>query len=313
MEFLDIFTNPNFWYGVIRGTTPILLVALAALLASRCGITNMALEGTMLFAALFAVIGSWMTQNVMVGILSAMFTGVVFSLFLAFFKLKLKANEIMAALAINLFSTGTTVFILYLMTGNKGSSAALNSPTIPVWNIPFIKDIPFLGAVISGHSMLVYVSLLITYAAHYLLFKTPLGLRIRSVGSNEDAAESVGVSVNRTRYIAMGISGVLVGLAGAFMSMSYMSMFTANMTSGRGFIGLAASNVGGRTPIGAFLAALLFGFFDSLGNNLQRFAIPAELIFMIPYIATIVMYTYYSARSMNRKKRMAKKILESEE
>lgn len=308
MDVLQLFTNPDFWFGVIRSTTPILLVALAAVIASRCGITNMALEGIMLFAALFAVVASAMLQSVIAGLVAAIITGVGFSLFLAYFKLKLKADELMASIAINLLSTGATVFILFLLTGNKGNSAGLNSKVLPVWNIPFIQDLPFVGRIISGHSILVYASLILVFAAHYLLFKTPLGLRIRSVGGNEHAAESVGVSVNKTRYIAMAISGIFVGLAGAFMSMSYMSMFTAGMTSGRGYIGLASSSVGGRTPIGSLLAALLFGFFDSLGNNLQRFAIPADLIFMIPYIATIVMYTYFTYRKMTRKQRMAKKL-----
>lgn len=306
MEILQLFMNPDFWYGVIRSTTPILLVALAALIASRCGIVNIALEGIMLFSALFAVIGSWFFQSALMGVVFAVVVGIIFSLFLAYFKLKLKADELMASIAINLLSNGATVFLLFLLTGNKGNSAALNSKTLPVINIPIIEHIPFIGRAISGHSVLVYLAIIFVFVAHYLLFKTPIGLRIRSVGGNEHAAESVGVSVNKTRYIAMALSGIFVGLAGAFMSMSYMTMFTAGMTSGRGFIGLASSNVGGRTPLGSLFAALLFGFFDSLGNNLQRFAIPADLIFMIPYIATIVMYTFYTYRRITRKKRMSK-------
>lgn len=314
MEILQLFMNPDFWYGVMRSTTPILLVALAALIASRCGIVNMALEGIMLFSALFAVIGSWLFQSALMGVVFAVVVGIVFSLFLAYFKLKLRADELMASIAINLLSNGATVFLLFLLTGNKGNSAALNSKALPVINIPIVEHIPFIGRVISGHSVLVYLAIIFVFVAHYLLFKTPIGLRIRSVGGNEHAAESVGVSVNKTRYIAMALSGIFVGLAGAFMSMSYMTMFTAGMTSGRGFIGLASSNVGGRTPLGSLFAALLFGFFDSLGNNLQRFAIPADLIFMIPYIATIVMYTFYTYRRVTRKKRMSKNMeLEGEQ
>ncbi len=309
MQLLQIFMHPNFWAAVIRGTTPILLVALAALLATRCGITNMALEGIMLFSALFAVIASAAFHSVWAGLIAAIITGVIFSLFLAYFKLKLKADELLASIAINLLSTGMTVFILNIVGGNKSNSAALNSKLIPIVDLPFLKGIPFLYGALSNHSALVYVALILVFVTHYLLFKTPLGLRIRSVGSNEHAAESVGIFVHKTRYIAMAISGVFVGLAGAFMSMSYMSMFVAGMTSGRGFIGLASSNVGGRTPFGALFAAVLFGFFDALGNNLQRFAIPPDLIFMIPYIATILMYTFYTYRAITKKKRAAKKLL----
>ncbi len=308
MEFLEIFANANFWSAVIRGTTPILLVALAALLATRCGITNMALEGIMLFSALFAVIASAMLQSVWAGVLAAIATGVLISLFLAYFKLNLKTDELLASIAVNLLATGMTVFILSIIAGSKNNSAALNSKLIPVVELPFLEGIPWLHQVFSNHSILVYVALLLVALTHFILFKTPLGLRIRSVGSNEHAAESVGVFVHKTRYIAMALSGVLVGLAGAFMSMSYMNMFVAGMSGGRGFIGLASSNIGGRTPIGALFASLLFGFFDALGYNLTRF-LPADIIFMIPFIATIIMYSLYTYRAMDKKKRMAKKLL----
>ncbi len=302
-EILSLFANPDFWFGVIRSTTPILLAAIAALLAARSGITNMAIEGIMLFAALFAVISSWLTQSAAVGVIVAVLTGVLITLFLAFFKIRMKADEIMAAIALNLLANGATIFILYMITGNKGTSAAINSRILSPIQIPIIKDIPFLGGVVSGHSILVYIAITMVFVIHYLLFKTPLGLRIRSVGGNAHAAESVGVSVPKTQYIAMALSGVFSGLAGAYMSMTYMTVFTKGMTAGRGFIALAASNVGGRAPIGAMFASLLFGFFDSLGNNLQRFAIPPEFIYMIPYIATIVMYTIYSYRKLSQKKR----------
>lgn len=307
MEFLQLFLNPEFWFGVIRSTTPILLIALAAVISSRCGIINMALEGIMLFSAFFAVLASWYFNSVLMGLLVAVIVGISFSLLLAYCKLSLKVDELMASIAINLLASGATVFMLFLLTGSKGNSAALNSKVLPLVHLPLIKDIPFVGQILSGHSILVYVSFVLVFVVHFLLFKTPLGLRIRSVGGNEHAAESVGVSVLQTRYIAMTISGVLSGLAGAFMSMSYMSMFTAGMTSGRGYIGLASASVGGRTPIGSFFAALLFGFFDSLGNNLQRFSIPADLIFMIPYIATIVMYTFYTYKSQQRKNQVSAK------
>ena len=303
MEILSLFGNPDFWFGVIRSMTPILLAALAALIAARVGITNMAIEGIMLFSALFAVIASWLFQSAIAGLIMAMLTGILITLFLAYFKIKMKADEILAAIALNLLATGGTIFILFLVTGDKGTSSSLNSVSLSPIHIPFIKDIPFIGSVVSGHSILVYLAFVLVAVVHYLLFKTPLGLRIRSVGGNAHAAESVGVSVTKTQYIAMGLSGLFAGLAGAFMSMTYLTVFTQGMVAGRGYIALAASNVGGRAPIGAMFASLLFGFFDSLGNNLQRFAIPPEFIYMIPYLATIIMYTLFSYRRITLKKR----------
>ena len=142
-EILSLFANPDFWFGVIRSTTPILLAAIAALLAARSGITNMAIEGIMLFSALFAVISSWLTQSAAVGVMVAVLTGILITLFLAFFKIKMKADEIMAAIALNLLAEGATIFILYMITGNKGTSAAINSRILSPIHIPIIKDIPF--------------------------------------------------------------------------------------------------------------------------------------------------------------------------
>lgn len=122
MEILSLFSNPDFWFGVIRSMTPILLAALAALIAARVGITNMAIEGIMLFAALFAVIASWLFQSAIAGLIMAMLTGILITLFLAYFKIKMKADEILAAIALNLLATGGTIFILFLVTGDKGTS-----------------------------------------------------------------------------------------------------------------------------------------------------------------------------------------------
>lgn len=309
MTFLNLFTNPQFWFGVFRSMTPILLAALAAMVATRCGITNMAIEGTMTFSALFGVLGAHWFGNVFWGLLLAIIIGILITLFLAYFKLNMGADEVLVGIALNLLAAGATIFILYLVTGDKASSSSIPPKLLPFVHIPFIKDIPFIGQVISGQSIIVYLSFILVFLMNFLLFKTPLGLRIRSVGSNPHASESVGVFVNKTRYIAMFISGVLAGIAGAYMSMGYLSIFTRGMIAGRGFIGLAASNVGGVAPIGGMFAALLFGFFESLGNNLQSVStLPAEFILMIPYITTIIAYTIFSYRRITEKRRKARQV-----
>lgn len=308
MDILNLLADSNFWFGVLRSTTPILLAALASLVCNISGITNMALEGIMLFSALFAVIGAAYTNSVWIGLLFAILISVVITLALGFFKMRLKADEIMVAIAINLLATGGTVFILYLLTGNKSTSSSLPSGVFPSWNIPVIENIPFIGNIISGHNILVYVAILSIFVVHYILYKTPLGLRIRSIGGNEQAAESVGVSVEKTRYTALVISGILTGLAGAHLSMGYLTIFTAGMTAGRGYIALAASFVGGSSAGATSFASILFGLFDQLGNQLQTLSnIPQEYIFMIPYIATIVMYTVFSYRRATRQIRANKK------
>ncbi|NLD16369.1 MAG: ABC transporter permease [Tissierellia bacterium] len=309
---ISLFGNPSFWFGVVRSTTPLLLAALAALIAARSGITNMAIEGIMLFSALFAVMASYWSGSAWIGLLVALLIGIGLSLSLAYFKLKMDTDEVLVAIALNLLAEGATIFLLFIFTGEKATSASIGSKILPNINIPLIQDLPFIGKVLSGHSVLVYISFALIFVLNYLLFKTPLGLRIRSVGSNPHAAESVGISVNKTKYIALGISGFLAGMAGAYMSMGYMKFFVRGMVAGRGFVGLAANNVGGRHPIGAFLASALFGVFESLANNLQSIVtIPVEFIQMIPYITTILAYTFFSYRRMTERQRKAKKLATS--
>ena len=309
---ISLFGNPSFWFGVVRSTTPLLLAALAALIAARSGITNMAIEGIMLFSALFAVMASYWSGSAWIGLLVALLIGIGLSLSLAYFKLKMDTDEVLVAIALNLLAEGATIFLLFIFTGEKATSASIGSKILPNINIPLIQDLPFIGKVLSGHSVLVYISFALVFVLNYLLFKTPLGLRIRSVGSNPHAAESVGISVNKTKYIALGISGFLAGMAGAYMSMGYMKFFVRGMVAGRGFVGLAANNVGGRHPIGAFLASALFGVFESLANNLQSIVtIPVEFIQMIPYITTILAYTFFSYRRMTERQRKAKKLATS--
>lgn len=295
--------NADFFFGVLRLATPIIFASLAALVASNSGVVNMAIEGIMLFAALAAVIGSAMFNSVLAGVLFAVLTGILITLVLAFFKIKMDTDEILAAIAINLLAAGATVFILFLFSGERGTSSSIASKVVPSLIIPGLMDIPILGTVILGQNLLVYVALIAVVVIFFMLYKTPLGLKIRAVGGNPGAAESVGVSVDRIQYTALIISGLLAGLGGAFMTMGYMSIFTKGMISGRGFIGLAAANVGGQNPIGALMASLLFGFFDALGNNLQAFKIPVEFIFMIPYVTTIVAYAASSYRIANQKLR----------
>lgn len=306
-NFINLILSPEFFFGVLRLMTPILFASLAALVAKNSGVVNMSIEGTMLFSALFGVIGSALFQSVIMGLVFAIGIGITISLLLAYFKIKMKTDVILAAIAINLLATGATVFLLYLFSGERGASSSLASKVVPSLVIPGLMDIPILGNVILGQNLLVYVAIFAVIFIYYMLYKTPLGLKMRAVGGNPGAAESVGVSVDKIQYTALTISGVLAGLGGAFMSMGYLSIFTAGMVSGRGFIGLAAANVGGQNPIGALIASLLFGFFDALGNNLQSFKIPVELIFMIPYITTIIAFALSSYRIANEKKRKKNK------
>lgn len=305
---LDALLSPEFLNATLRATTPILFATLASAVASKSGIINMALEGIMLFSALFGVIFSAAFQSAWIGLLVTIVLGGFIGFVLAFFVLKLKTDEILAAIAINLIAAGGTVFILLIVSGDRGVSSSIQSLQLPRITLPIIENIPFLGQIISNQNILTYLSLIMVFVVHIFLYKTPLGLRIRAVGENKDAAESVGISSQKVQFIALIISGALASIGGFFLSGGYMTYFTKDMSAGRGFIALAASTMGGDTPLGGFLVSLLFGSAQAFSNIMQMGAsLPYELVQMLPYITTLIGLGVYSYSLMKKRQRLSGK------
>ena len=304
-NILRIICSTEFFYSIFRVTTPILLAALGAMITSRAGVVNIGLEGIMLFSALAGVVTSAWTQSAAVGLLAAILVGVLISALMAYVMLVLRSDITLTGFAVNALGSGCTVFLLYVICNDKGISSSLASKVLPKVNLPLIQDIPFVGKVLSGHNIMTYVAFLLIIVIYWLVNKTPLGLRIRAVGENPHAAESVGIKVTRIQLIAMLISGVLAGMAGAYMSMGYVSWFARDMMAGRGFIALAAQQLGQGTVVGSMLASLAFGAADSLANNLQALRLPSEFVQSIPYVVTIVGLVIYSASKKRREQRMA--------
>ncbi len=309
--FFDIIFNPQFGYSVLRVSTPILFAALGALISDKAGVINIALEGIMLMSALTGVIFSAITGSAFFGLLMAVIVGGLVGLSLGYFSLNLKTDVILAAVAINMIALGGTIFVLFLVAGDKGISSSLASKVLPKIDIPGLKSIPGIGPILSGHNVLTYMAFLSVFLIWFFLYKTPLGLRIRAVGENEHAADSVGISVIKTRYTALVISGVLAGFGGAYMSMGYVSWFSRDMVAGRGFIALAAEAMGGATPVGCMLTSLLFGFFDALSNSLQLLKIPYEFVSMLPYAATVVGLVIYTIRKTEQIRKIQERAAEA--
>ncbi|GGF61467.1 ABC transporter permease [Paenibacillus albidus] len=305
-SLLNVIFTTDFAFSLLRVTTPILFAALGALISNRAGIINIGMEGIMLVSALAGVIVSASTQSAWVGLLGAVLSGTLIAGILAFFTLKFKTHIILGGVAINMFASGGTVFILYLLSGDKGSSTSLASKVLPSVDIPLLKDIPVLGPILSGHHILTYLSILAVFVVYYLLNRTPLGLRIRSVGENPHAAQSVGVSVVKIQYTALLLSGFFASLGGAYMSMGYLSLFTRDMIAGRGWIAIAAESMGRSTTVGTALTSLLFGAADALSNALQVLKIPAELIATLPYVATVIGLIIYAVSETRKKNRKLK-------
>lgn len=288
LEFIaGVFGSSNYWFIVVRSTAPILLVTLGAVITEQAGIKNMALEGSMLWAALVGVLASAATGNVWIGLLAGMAAGVIIALILGLFALKLDANAVLVGVALNLLSTGGTVFTLFAITGDKGISSSLASKTLPMITIPFIKDIPWLGKVLSGQNFIIYVSIIAVLVIHVILNKMTIGRRIRATGENVEAARAAGIDPDRIKFFTLVVSGMLAGLAGCFLSMGYTSNFTAGISAGRGYVANAAQVVAGGTAIGSIFAALIFGVTDAMATFLQNVGLPPELIQALPYAVTI--------------------------
>ncbi len=292
--FLQTILTPEFVFTIIRVMTPILFAALSCMVFTKGGIDSIGIEGIMLLCAMSGSVGSYLTQSAFGGIVVAILTGIAVAYIFGYVTLQLQSIEILAGIAINTLASGLTIFIIYYVAGEKGSTQSLASPTIPNINIPGLENIPVLGAILSGHNLLTYVAIILTFVLAFIFYRTPLGLRIRSVGENPQAAASVGIKVMKYKYITLTIAGTLAGLGGAFMSMGYVSFFSKEMIAGRGFIGMAAEAMGQGNPFGIFASSCLFGLADSLATRLQMLNFPAQLIQTIPYIITIIAISVYS-------------------
>ena len=292
-----------FLFSVIRMSTPIIFCALGALIASHAGAINMALEGIMLTASLLAVMFSAWLQNCWAGLLGAVLGGLLMSLLFAWLHLYKDSDLIITGLALNTMASGGTVYLLYLVCGDKGTSRLLPSINLPNVELPLIRHIPVLGPVLSGHNILTYLALVAVFLCWVLVFRSRLGLRIRAVGFNPNAAASVGISVRRVKFEALLLSGLFASLGGAFMSMGYLSYFARDMMAGRGYIGIAATLADGHC-LSTLLASLGFGTANAASITLATMNLKADLVAMIPYLVTVIGLVIVSARKQAKARKL---------
>lgn len=301
-----VVSSSNYWFIVLRSTAPILLVTLGAVITAQAGIMNMALEGSMLWAALVGVIVSAATGSALLGLLAGIAASVMVALVLGFFALKLDANAVLSGVALNLVATGGTVFVLFSLTGDKGISSSLPSKVLPALQIPLIQDIPWIGKVVSGQNVIVYVAAISVVVIDFILRRYTVGRRIKATGENLEAAKAAGIDPIRIKFFTLVISGILAGFAGCFLSMGYTSNFTSGIAAGRGYVANAAQVVAGGTAVGSIFAALLFGLTDAMATYLQNIGMMPELIQALPYAVTIlgfVVVTWVRDRRENERKR----------
>jgi ABC-type uncharacterized transport system permease subunit len=285
--------------GMIAAATPILLAALGGTLTYYAGIFNIAMEGMMLGGAFFGVLGSYFFQSWLMGVLCAIAGALVLALIFVVFAVVLEVDEFVTGIGLNLFALGTTTYLLRQIFDVKGAFAGPGIIPVPSVDIPVIKNIPLLGEILSGHNLIVYLTALVTFGVAYLVFRTRFGLRLRAAGYNPVCLETSGVSTARIRVWSLVMCGVLCGLAGAYLSRGYVTLFSENMSAGRGWISLAAVILVNGNPIGIALISLLFGFSDGLGLFMQQ-ALPSQFTSMVPYVATLIALFVYSVRRKER-------------
>lgn len=300
--FMDLVFTSDFFYSIFRVTTPLLFASMGAVISDVAGVPNIALEGIMLIAAFVGMYFSYLLGSAWAGLAFAILFAVLAAGILAFFTLYYKTNIILGGIAINSLASGGTIFFLYLAAHDKGTSVSLASKVLPSINIPVIENIPVIGPAISGHNILTYLAVLAVVFTYLLLKKTSLGYHIRAVGEKKEAADSVGISVVKTQATALLISGVMCGFGGAFMSMGYVSWFSRDMVSGRGWIALAAEAMGQSSPLGTAATSLLFGVADALSNAVATLGWPSDLVRTIPYCATLAGLAIFSIRAYRRTK-----------
>ncbi|GAP08487.1 MAG TPA: ABC transporter permease [Anaerolinea thermolimosa] len=267
---------------------PIILGAFSGVLCERAGVVNIAIEGMMLMAAMVGALVGSVTKNMWMGLLAAVASSVLLAWVHAVLSIKYKINQIISGTVINIFSTGMTS---YLSSKFLQTYQELNNPPIfPRVPIPLLADIPILGPLFFNTNLFVYLVFLLLIILQVALFTTRWGLRLRSVGEHPKAADTLGINVFATRYMAVLLGGVVAGIGGAFFTLGSVGRFDEMMTAGKGFIGLAAMIFGNWTPLGAFFAGLLFGFTDSVATKLTILGtgIPIQFMAMAPYITTMV-------------------------
>ncbi|TVQ41052.1 MAG: ABC transporter permease [Spirochaetaceae bacterium] len=293
--YITYFVNATVLAAALRMATPLIFTSMGGIFSERSGVINIGLEGMMLTGAFMGMLVTYYSGTPWVGLLGALASGAVMGLIHAVASVRYKVDQVVSGTAINIFAVGFTVFMLRTVFDVAGTSPAV--PRIQSITLPLISRIPVVGEIIGNQNPMVYMALALVVLVHVFLFRTVWGLRLRAVGEHPKAADTVGINVFQTRYIAVIASGALAGLGGAYLSIAHLSRFGDGMTAGRGFISLAAMIFGKWTPFGALGASILFGFADAVQMRLQEVGIPRHFVQMGPYILTMIALAGFIGRA----------------
>lgn len=301
---IDKIFNLSLVYATWRSATPIIYAALCACITQQANILNIGTEGIMLMGAFTAVATSYLTGSWLAGICAAMLAGMLIAGIMAVGTIEFDADITAIGMGINLFSIAFTKFLLNTILKTNGTFSNPDISAIPRISIPGIENITFLNQILNNWALTEWLAIFMVIGLYFILYKTVWGLRVRSVGAHEIAAESVGINVRNIKYQVLLISGIFGGLAGAHLSLGYSNLFTENMTNSRGFMGVAAMFFGAAHPILTIIGCLVFGLADSVGARLQVYGMPSQFVLLMPYVVTILVL---AISMISKKKREEKK------
>lgn len=288
--------NISFFQAALRMATPIAFASLGGMFNERVGVVNIGLEGIMLNSAFFAVFATYLTGSSFMGIIVGLASGLVLGAILAILTVKYHGNQIVVGTGLNVFGLSFSAYMCQKIWGSRGASETIIG--LKEKSIPVLSKIPWIGPIVNNQNILVYLMILIFILSHILLYKTHWGLRLRAVGKNPQAADTSGVNVYQYKYFYIILGCMITSLGGVFLSIGHLNFFAWGMTSGRGFIALAALILGKWTPFGCLAASFLFGITDALQMRLQALGIlPSQIILLLPYVITILVLAGFVGRS----------------
>ena len=284
----DLFLSPLVMASALRLMVPVLFVAIGGAFGHKAKVLNIGLESFMAFSAFFAMYGSYLYESPWIGLIFGVISATVASCIFAVFVLYFESSPVVVGIALNLAGWGASTFLLDAIFNTRGVFIDSRIKSFKPISIPGIEDIPYIGSFISGQNVLVYLSILIVIAAYIVMFKTPFGLRLRGVGIKKVAAQTVGVDALKYQFIAILIGGALSGIGGSFLTIGGASMFTENISAGKGFLAVAAIMVGDGHPIKTALACLVFGYTEAISVSRQSVGLASQVVISVPYLITIV-------------------------
>lgn len=285
--------------ATFRLSAPLLLGIAGFSFSNKSGILNIALESFLTFSAFFSLLGSYYYSSEYIGAFSGIVSGVILSIIFGLFIFNLGANGLITGVAFNHSAWAVTTMLMVALFNTRGATS-VGASTFSNINVPIINQIPIVKDIINNQTILVYIAPAFVILAHIIMYRTPFGLRIRSVGQNPQAAETAGISVIKYRWIAMIVSGMFMGLAGAFISLNSLGMYSEGMTAGRGFLVLASVLVANANPIKSMLVAFLFSYSEALTLSWSGLGAYSQVVQMLPYIVVILVLIIANAKNINK-------------